>query len=127
MVAALAQSLVHQFEVQLERGYTLPCPPAWLVKENKWRATRHGLDAEVITGAARRTRGLRECLAELAGELTPVAARLGCAAHLRMVGEVLAKGASYERQRAVVAAGGALTDVVDALLGELASDTIGPR
>jgi carboxylate-amine ligase len=127
MVAALAQSLVHQFEVQLERGYTLPCPPAWLVKENKWRATRHGLDAEVITGAAGRTRGLRECLAELAGELTPVAARLGCAAHLRMVGEVLAKGASYERQRAVVAAGGALTDVVDALLGELASDTIGPR
>jgi len=49
MAAALAQSLVHLLDAQLDRGYTLPCPSAWVVRDNKWRATRYGLDAMVIT------------------------------------------------------------------------------
>ncbi|HLZ38011.1 MAG TPA: glutamate--cysteine ligase [Mycobacteriales bacterium] len=125
MVAALAQSLVHRFEVLLDRGVTLPRPAAWLVKENKWRAARHGLDAAVISDRAGCTRALRECIRELAADLAPVSAELGCSAHLATVEEVLAKGASYARQRRVVAAGGTVADVVDALLRELASDTIG--
>ena len=35
---------------------------------------------------------------------------------------MLERGASYERQRAVVANGGELTDVVDALVTEFAED-----
>jgi carboxylate-amine ligase len=38
------------------------------------------------------------------------------------VSEVLHHGASYERQRAVLATGGGLTDVVDALVTEFAED-----
>ena len=45
MVAALCQSLVELFDHQLDRGYTLPSPAAWVVRDNKWRATRYGLDA----------------------------------------------------------------------------------
>src|ERR1700729_2268110 len=40
----------------------------------------------------------------------------------RATRDVLDKGASYERQRAVVATGGGLTDVVDALVTEFAED-----
>lgn len=58
----------------------------------------------------------------LPSQLQPVAERLGCAEEVDVLGEVLERGASYERQRAVVATGGGLTDVVDALVTELAED-----
>jgi glutamate---cysteine ligase / carboxylate-amine ligase len=126
MVTALSQSLVQLFDSQLDRGYTLPCPAAWVVRDNKWRATRYGLDAMVITDHLGSTAPLRDQLYELMRELEPVASRLGCAPELNVVSEVLDHGASYERQRAVVAAGGELADVVDALVTEFAEDRFVP-
>jgi carboxylate-amine ligase len=122
MAAALAQSLVHLLDTQLDRGYRLPCPAAWVVRDNKWRATRYGLDAMVITDDYGSTAPLRDQLYELVRELEPVAERLGCAAELAVAFEVLDQGASYERQRALVADGGELADVVDALAAEFAED-----
>jgi glutamate---cysteine ligase / carboxylate-amine ligase len=127
MAAALAQSLVHLLDTQLDRGYTLPSPAAWVVRDNKWRATRYGLDAMVITDDYGSTAPLRDQLYELVHELEPVAERLGCAAELAVAFEVLDQGASYERQRAVVADGGELPDVVDALVAEFSEDRfVGP-
>jgi carboxylate-amine ligase len=128
MVAALSQSLVQLFDTQLDRGYRLPSQPSWVVRDNKWRATRYGLDAIVITDAAGSTAPLRDELYELFRMLQPVAERLGCASELQVVNEVLERGASYERQRAVMAAGGRLTNVVDALVTEFAEDRfVGPE
>lgn len=128
MVAALSQSLVQLFDSQLDRGYRLPSQPSWVIRDNKWRATRYGLDAIVITDAAGATAPLRDELYELFRMLQPVAERLGCASELQVVNEVLERGASYERQRAVIAAGGRLTDVVDALVTEFAEDRfVGPE
>jgi glutamate---cysteine ligase / carboxylate-amine ligase len=128
MVAALSQSLVQLFDTQLDRGYRLPSQPPWVVRDNKWRATRYGLDAMVITDAAGATAPLRDELYELFRMLQPVAERLGCAAELQVGNEVLERGASYERQRAVMAAGGRLTNVVDALVTEFAEDRfVGPE
>ncbi|MGZ6826927.1 MAG: glutamate--cysteine ligase, partial [Mycobacteriales bacterium] len=45
MVAALGQCLVDTFDREIDRGYTLPTPKGWVVRENKWRAARYGLDA----------------------------------------------------------------------------------
>ena len=122
MVAALSQSLVQLFSLQLDRGYRLPSPATWVVRDNKWRATRYGLDATVITDDSGTTAPLRDELYELVRELEPVADRLGCGAELGVVSEVLERGASYERQRAVMADGGGLTEVVDALVTEFAED-----
>jgi glutamate---cysteine ligase / carboxylate-amine ligase len=122
MVAALSQCLVQLFDTQLDRGYQLPSQPSWVIRDNKWRATRYGLDAIVITDAGGSTAPLRDELYELSQDLQPVARRLGCAEELDVVGEVLNSGASYERQRAMLATGGGLTDVVDALVREFAED-----
>ena len=122
MTAALSQSLVQLMDTQLDRGYKLPTPPAWVVRDNKWRATRYGLDAIVITDDSGSTAPLRDELYELTRELQPVADRLGCGPELGVVTEVLDNGASYERQRAIVASGGGLGDVVDALVTEFAED-----
>jgi len=122
MVAALTQSLVQLLDFQLDRGYRLPRPAAWVVRDNKWRATRYGLDARIITDDTGSTAPVRDELYELTRELAPFADRLGCEEELSVVYEVLERGASYERQRAVVEKGGDLADVVDALAAEFSGD-----
>ena len=122
MVAAFSQSLVQLFDTQLDRGYQLPSPSSWVVRDNKWRATRYGLDATVITDESGTTAPLRDELYELVLELEPVADRLGCLEELRVTSEVLDHGASYERQRAVLAYDGEMTGVIDALVTEFAED-----
>ncbi|MPR00303.1 glutamate--cysteine ligase [Modestobacter sp. I12A-02628] len=120
VVAAMSQCLVEQFDRELNRGYTLPTPASWVLRENKWRAARHGLDAEIIVDDRGTVRPVRQALLDLAEDLTPTARRLGCEAELADLERVLAAGASYQRQRAVAQAnGGLLEPVVDSLLAEL--------
>jgi len=119
-VAALSQCLVEQFDTQLDRGYTLPVPASWVLRENKWRAARYGLDADIVVDDKGTVRPVRQAITDLVEELEPTARRLGCEAELADVHRVLAVGASYQRQRAVAAAtDGDLTAVVDSLLAEL--------
>jgi carboxylate-amine ligase len=128
MAAALCQSLVELFDHQLDRGYTLPSPAAWVVRDNKWRATRYGLDAIVITDDQGTTAPLRDELYELVHELEPIADRLGCAEDLKVVSDVLDHGAPYERQRGIIAAGGSFEDVVGAGITEFREDRfVNPR
>lgn len=122
MVAALCQCLVTRFDQQLDRGYTLPHPMAWVVRDNKWRATRYGLDADVITDDRGSTAPMRDMLYELQRELEPVAERLGCIEELGVMSEVLEHGNSSERQRAIMSGGGTLEEVVDATIIEFAED-----
>ncbi len=120
MVAALSQCLVEMFNTQLDRGDVLPVPHDWVVRENKWRAARYGLDADIITDERGSTVPLRQSITELVQDLGPVAERLDCADHLIGVHELMQRGASYERQRRVArSAGGDLRAVVDALLEEM--------
>jgi carboxylate-amine ligase len=122
-VAALSQCLVEQFDREIDRGYTLPVPAGWVLRENKWRAARYGLDAEIVVDEKGTVQPVRHAIAELAEELAPTAARLGCDDELADVHRNLAAGASYQRQRAVAAAhGGDLRPVVDSLLAELRDD-----
>ncbi|MDP9390574.1 MAG: glutamate--cysteine ligase [Actinomycetota bacterium] len=119
-VAAMAQCLVEQFDNQLDRGYTLPTRPGWILRQNKWRAARYGLDADIVVDEKGTVRPVRQAILDLVEDLTPTAKRLGCAAELADVERVLAVGASYQRQRAIAAAtGGNLRAVVDGLLTEM--------
>ena len=118
-LAALSQCLVQRFDRLIDRGYTLPVPRAWTVRENKWRAARHGLDAAVIVDETGNTLPLREAITELVEELTPIARQLGCPRELAGILGILDRGPSYLRQREVVGGGGNLVDVVDSLVAEL--------
>jgi carboxylate-amine ligase len=122
MLAALVQCLVHLFDTQLDRGYRLPSRAQWVIADNKWRATRYGLDATIVTNDSGATAPLRDEVFELVRDLEPVAWRLGCAEELAVASEVLEFGAPYERQRAVHSGEGDLTSVVDALVTEFAED-----
>jgi YbdK family carboxylate-amine ligase len=121
VVAAMAQSLVESFDRQLDKGYTLPQPKMWLVRENKWRAARYGLDAEIVVDdRGNNMLPVREAILELAEDLAPIARKIGCEEELSKVEQLLDIGASYQRQRATAAANdGDLRSVVDSLLTEM--------
>jgi carboxylate-amine ligase len=119
-VAALAQCLVERFDKQLDDGYTLPEPRPWLVRENKWRAARYGLDAEIVVDNAGSVRPVKDAINDLIEDLLPTAHRLECAPALESISRLMQRGASYQRQRAVAAShGGDLVPVVDSLLAEM--------
>ncbi|MGH7910878.1 MAG: glutamate--cysteine ligase [Candidatus Dormibacteraceae bacterium] len=119
-ITALSQCLVERFDQQLDQGYTLPMPPPWLVRENKWRAARYGLEAEIITDSAGTTLPVARSIEHLVDDLLPVARRLDCERELGAIPAIVEGGASYQRQRRMAAAhGGDLVPVVDSLIEEM--------
>lgn len=124
-LAALAQCLVHRIDGRLDAGETPAVASEWTVRQNKWRAARHGLAASIIADETGRQEPIADAVARTVGELSGVAAELGCAGELESLLGLVEYGSSYLRQRAVVADGGTLVDVVDSLAAELATDTPG--
>jgi carboxylate-amine ligase len=126
-VGALVQSLVHRIDLQLDAHQPPYIAREWTVRQNKWLAARHGLDAKLIVDDEGSRMTARDAVEELLSELAPFAAELGCDAELADVANILELGPSYARQRAIVAGGGSLQDVVRGLVDELATDTPGAR
>jgi carboxylate-amine ligase len=126
-LAALAQSLVDHLDQQYDAGQTLPSPRDWIRRENKWRAARDGIDASIVIDDNGSVQPIRESIDELVTTLMPTAERLQCADELRGLLSIMEHGPSYQRQRAVVTAGGSLSDVVDLLRDEMITDIPGGR
>ncbi|WP_159500067.1 glutamate--cysteine ligase [Microbacterium sp. 18062] len=118
-VAALAQVLVEWFSRRLDSGETLPQLQPWFVRENKWRAARYGLEAEVIVDRDGRSEPVADHLRETIEAVGGIAEELRCAPEFAELDTILAQGASYARQIAVAdAAGGDLRAVVQHLIRE---------
>ncbi|MDQ4213242.1 glutamate--cysteine ligase [Microbacterium capsulatum] len=121
-VAALTQVLVESFSRDLDEHRPLRVLPPWFHRENKWRAARYGLDAQVIVAADGTQCSVRDHLAETLERLAPVAADLRCTSEFARVGDILRDGASYQRQLAVADAhDGDLHAVVEHLIREFRS------
>jgi carboxylate-amine ligase len=119
-LAALAQCLVDELTTKLDADEPVELLQPWFVRENKWRAARYGLDADVILSPAGDERSVRDDIVDVVDRLMPTAERLGCADELGGIGRILDVGAGYERQRAVARVNsGDLTAVVAAIVGEL--------
>ncbi|RLP81316.1 glutamate--cysteine ligase [Mycetocola lacteus] len=119
-IAALAHCLSDVLTTRLDAGEELTVLQPWFVRENKWRAARYGLDAELIINAEGDERLVTDHLRELVTDLAPVAERLGCAAELASIPGILDAGGSYQRQLRVAAENdGDLRAVVAGLAAEL--------
>jgi carboxylate-amine ligase len=118
-VAALVQSLVEQFSRDLDEGRPLPRIQPWFARENKWRAARYGLDAEVIVDAEGTEVPVVDHIHETIDRLRDVATELKCAREFEGLETILATGGSSARQLAVAdAADGDLREVVQHLIRE---------
>jgi len=121
-MAALAQCLVQSFDEMMDRGETPPVPREWIRRENKWRAARWGIDAELVVDDAGHTRSVRDLTRDIVVELAPVAERLGCSTELADLLVIADRGPSYVRQRRLVDQGAELPEVVMSMRQEMLHD-----
>ena len=103
---------------EYEEGRLKPLDRHWVTSENKWRAARWGLDAQMILDDHGTQMRNDKRIAEMLAKLRPLGKELNCAAELANVEEILELGPSYLRQRKIFEQTGRLESVVDALVEE---------
>jgi len=119
-VSALTHCLVEYFSSELDAGRELPTIPPWFAQENKWRSARYGMDAILILNKDAEEDLITTDLHRLLERLEPIAERLGCTEELGGIHDIVAGGASYQRQRRVAAlSAGELDAVVGSLVEEM--------
>jgi carboxylate-amine ligase len=97
-IVALVQSLVATFAAEFDRRGQLSPQPITLVAENKWRAARDGLNAQLIDLASDTERPARAAVRELIERCSDAATELGCARELEHVEAILERGSGAEEQ-----------------------------
>jgi carboxylate-amine ligase len=125
-IVALSQALVVWLAERYNAGLEVPQHKAWTIRENKWRAARWGLDAEIIRDEEGNLVSLRRSLDDLLDRLEPIADRLGGLEDLRRVNDMLERGTSATRQREVYAETHDLSKVVDLLVEEMTTGSPRP-
>jgi glutamate---cysteine ligase / carboxylate-amine ligase len=108
-LAALTQCLV------ASAGDRRPEDPLF-VEENKWRATRYGLDARLHDFSTGESTPGRVAGRRLVEELRPVSQDLRCEDELESLLEIVAGSTGAERQRQVFAKSGSTKAVVEYLV-----------
>lgn len=87
-LAALVQCLVVQLSEEVDYGTYQHDGHPMLIRQNKWRASRYGLDAKIVDGMDYGWKTARERVNELVTELMPVAEKLGSTHWLEKAGRM---------------------------------------
>lgn len=121
-LVAFIHALASHLNKKLERGEKRAAPPDWFIRENKWRASRHGLAAEVIVDLDGNTKPVINDIRDLLNELKPEIQALGYERFIDGLIEDLGRP-SYARQKKIFAETGSLENVVDHLCDEFETDS----
>lgn len=121
-IAALTQCIVVHLDRLYDRGYALDAMNRWIVRENKWRASRFGLDAQIIIDNDGTQALLMDEIPQILENLRPLAEELGCPGELNDIQDLLNRGNSSSRQRAVFQETQDLKEVVRYLSDQLRAD-----
>jgi carboxylate-amine ligase len=95
-IVALAQALATSYAAD---GYQSHLPKRWILRENKWRAIRYGLDAELIDHATMEVKPMREVLASKLIALLPWFVHHESMQCLDILNRMLEFGVSADRQK----------------------------
>lgn len=87
-LVALSQCLIKALSDEIDQGtYQHDCHPM-LIRQNKWRAARYGLDAQLVNSRTYQLHSARDTLNELVDRLAGHAEQLDCVHHLQRVKEL---------------------------------------
>ena len=89
-----------------------------LIMENKWRASRYGLDGKLIDFGKQKEVPARDLVQEYLGFVDDVVDELGSREELNYINEILEKGSGADRQLRVFQETGDLKKVVDYIIEE---------
>src|SRR6056297_1994611 len=99
-LAALIQCLVRRLSDEIDEGtYQFDCHPM-MIRQNKWRASRFGLDATLVNSFNYQAQDVPTVVEELLAPLNDIAKDLGCHSELQHVREIArgTNGAGQQRK-----------------------------
>ncbi|STX71790.1 carboxylate-amine ligase [Legionella parisiensis] len=111
-LVALIHTLAHWFADNGSWLESVAYPPYWLSRENKWRAIRYGLDAELVMNTEGKIKLMRDDLQEWFEKLKPYIDQLNYQTYFATLQAILDSGTSSERQRKVFAYNNCFKEVV---------------
>ncbi|MEE9543456.1 MAG: glutamate--cysteine ligase, partial [Thermodesulfobacteriota bacterium] len=111
-ITALVQALVKRFSDDFDAGVEYNRPHSWVIRENKWRACRYGLEGEFIAEDATTTVKAKELLTEITEGFSKEAEELGSSDALKGVFDIIEDGTGARRQINAFEGGGDIKDVV---------------
>src|SRR5216684_3125200 len=117
-IAALAQAIIVKLYRLRARNLGFRRYPRALIEENKWRASRWGLDGKLIDFGKRREVPMRELALELLEFVDDVLDDLGSRREVDYVRTILMDGTSADRQLRVHRESGDLRAVVQSIVEE---------
>ncbi len=117
-LAALCQALVAKLASCYRRNLCVPIIPRHLIEENKWRAMRDGLDAEIVDFARNRRLSMRDAIAELLDFIDDVLDDLGSHQEMDTLRSLLddPRGTGADRQIALYQEKGSVEAVTKMLM-----------
>ena len=98
-LVAYIHSLAVFIEEEILAGRTFSPPPEWILRENKWRASRHGINCDLIKDFNGRSISFLETWEEIKNFLRPVSQKFNYDSYFKFLEQVAEKGPSYNRQR----------------------------
>ena len=118
-ITALIQSLVAFLAKKYRLGEELGHLPSFLIRENKWRAARYGIDGKLIINKLGDTVPIKQAVERLLAELGPTAKELKSEKDLININKIFERGTSSKRQRKVYSeTNGDWNAIVDSLINE---------
>jgi carboxylate-amine ligase len=88
-----------------------PCP-RFLLRENKWRVMRYGLDAELVLNVDGKTALVRDEIEMWLDITKDYAKKFGYKSYIKTLREIMSRGTSSDRQRAVYNKTNSIKEVV---------------
>jgi carboxylate-amine ligase len=111
-ITALIQCLVKGLSDDIDQGaYQHDCHPM-MVRQNKWRASRFGLNAELVDSYTYEVRPISVIIEQLVKRLRPEAEELGCWPYLEHCLTMANRQSWADRQRAILRETGQSSEVV---------------
>ena len=87
-------------------------PREWVLRENKWRAIRYGIEARIIGHEDLEQINLRDSIASWLNKLEPYSRKYGYAKYLDTLHHIIEKGNSSTRQKRIMASTGDIAEVI---------------
>ena len=94
-LTALIQALVVGLTNHYNNGTQLPYLDSWIIYENKWRATRYGMDAKLITNSDGKQISIKEVIKSTIKALEPEINKLNIGASMDRIVRRINKGSYY--------------------------------
>jgi carboxylate-amine ligase len=112
-ISAFIHALGHWFKDNKLKTNLDSQMPSWIARENKWRAMRYGLDAELVINQQGKTMPAREDIRGWLEKLQPYTKKLGYGNYIDALETIIQSGNSASRQRSVFESTGSLKKVTE--------------